>query len=297
MPYEQEYTHIDEKSINWLRDYRDKCKADFSKVCSMEKRKFWHQVGRTKRLNNPDPELIGLISEIREIMYFNNFGDVRPIKPVLSGLLIIGLGLIFSFGLFSNEDFIIHGMISSWIFLSLFSFLYIWIVKASRQTIFIVFMLDVVLTIIIDIILYNYSISLLITFNEIGLLILIPTWYLFGRLIGGKLADIQFEGVNRDVFSLITLKVNYSSYLNASPNKRQWIFFCGGIGTVCLGLLVTIIQYILFHNFYLIIFPIVLFLAELLDYFGYAGALAGGEFAHLRRERRIIKDWKQSLSL
>ena len=130
--------------------------------------------------------------------------------------------------------------------------------------------------------------------NKYYILACVPCFYLYGRLIGGKISGISFDGVTRDVFYLPTLKINYSSYLSAQPPSRQWIFLCGGLGTVVTSFISSIIVLIIYNDPYLFIFPIFLFIGELLDYSGLAGVLSGGEFEHLRREHKIIKDWKNN---
>ena len=114
-------------------------------------------------------------------------------------------------------------------------------------------------------------------------------------MIGGYIGGISFDGVSRDVFYLPTMKINYKSYLQAPAPKRKWIFLCGGLGTVLMLIVVSTVVLIIYNDPILYIFPLFLFLGEILDYLNLAGPLGGAEFNHLRREIKIIRDWKKNL--
>lgn len=146
-----------------------------------------------------------------------------------------------------------------------------------------------------DLLIAIISIDLLIELNRFLMFAAIPCFYLHGRYIGGLISGIKFDGVSRDVFHFPTLKINYRSYLLAEPPARQWIFFCGGLGTVVTSVIVATIQFFVFGDILWYLIPILLFLGELLDFLNLAGPPSGGEFNHLRRERRIIKAWKKKI--
>lgn len=282
-------------SSNWVDKLKIRAEKDPKSIISTDRKKFWKIVGQLKREDKPDINQVKTLAEIRELFYKDRFGDTRPINPILVGNTITSVGIIISIIMMKDIETRVLGMILSWAFFSMFSLMYSWILRMNTKWTSITFALLVVSTIIMDLILLEYAINWFLIFNQIGMVIAVPILYLHGRWIGGLVSGIKFDGVNRDIYYLITLKVNYESYLMARPDKRQWIYFFGGIGTVITGLIVSIILLIVYSNPYLFLFPILLFFGELLDYRGAAGKLAGGEFQHLRREHRIIKDWKESL--
>lgn len=281
---------------DWLIELKAKAETDPKTIPLEDRKKFWRVVGKIKRMDKPEKNEVKLLAEIRELFYMDRFGDTRPIKPVLIGCTIAAVGIIISIVMMKEDDTRVLGMILSWVFFTIFSLIYSWILKMNVKWTTITFTFLVLLTIIIDLILLEYALDWFLIFNQIGMVIAVPILYLHGRWIGGLVSGIKFDGVNRDIYYLVSLKVNYESYLLAKPDKRQWIFFFGGIGTVITGYIVSIILLIVYSNPYLFIFPTLLFFGELLDYRGAAGKLAGGEFQHLRREHRIIKDWKDSLA-
>ncbi len=57
------------------------------------------------------------------------------------------------------------------------------------------------------------------------------------------------------------------------------------------------IQLFVFGDIFWYLIPILLFHGELLDFLNLGGTLSGGEFHHFRRERRIIKDWKEQFDI
>lgn len=284
------------KQKDWLKELKVRAEIDPKTIPKEDRKKFWRIVGQLKRMDKPDIEEINTLAEIRELFYKDRFGDTRPVNLILILNTISALGIIISIILMKEVDTRVLGMILSWVFFSIFSLVYSWILKMNTKWTGITFAFLVLLTIILDLILLEYAIKWFLIFNQIGMVITVPILYLHGRWIGGMVSGIKFDGVNRDIYYLITLKVNYESYLVARPDKRQWIYFFGGIGTVITGLIVSLILLIVYSNPYLFLFPILLFIGELLDYKGAAGKLSGGEFQHLRREHRIIKDWKDSLT-
>lgn len=284
-------------NITWLTDIRSRLTEDNLQVTIEEKKEFWKKVGMLKRMDNPNPEEIVLMTDIRELLHIGRFGTPRPASTVLILSAFAALCIVISVIMMSEDSTIWLGMIISWIMLFILAYLYCWITQISRKAQLIVYFLFVFSTIILDLILFYFSKSWFLIFNQIGLIILAPALYLHGRYIGGLIAGIEFDGVVRDIYYLVTMKINYQSYLSAKPNKRQWIFFAGGIGTVITSSIASLIALLVFDNPYLFIFPLLLFLGEIFDYAIHDNRVGKGEFHHLRRERRIIKDWKKSLKM
>ncbi len=119
--------------------------------------------------------------------------------------------------------------------------------------------------------------------------------YPFGRLIAGKRAKIRLDGITRDIYYLPTLKINYVTYLEASPPSRQWFFFFAGVWTVITATWVGILGFLLGRGEWIgLAIALVLAIAEAF------GAIIGGKWAgelgHFKRERRIVRDWRRSQS-
>jgi hypothetical protein len=259
-----------------------------------QKRQFWKIVGEIKRDPFPDDELVDLSAEIRDIVYLSRLGAVKPIGMSLFFFTICGFGFIISTILFSYPDLYYVSLFTALIIFSLFMITYLWIVNIDLKWSIIIFFLFVGGTIIYELFADVYSISILKDLNRYMALASVPAFYLYGRIIGGFIGNINFDGVTRDVFYLPTLKINYKSYLLAEATARQWIFFFGGIGTVITSIFASIVVFIFYNDPLLFLFPVFLFVGEILDYMGVAGFLSGGEFSHLKREHRIIKDWKKN---
>ena len=121
----------------------------------------------------------------------------------------------------------------------------------------------------------------------------VGSFYPFGRLLAGKLTGIRFDGITRDIYYLPTLKINYVSYLKASPPRRQWFFFLAGAWTVITATWVGLLGFILASEWIGLAIAAFLAISEAI------GAVVGGKWAgemgHFKRERRIVRDWKKSL--
>lgn len=284
-------------NITWLTEIKSKLIENNLLITIEEIKEFWKKVGILKRMDNPDLQEIVLMSEIRELLHIDRFGEPRPVSTVLILSAFAALGIVISVVMMSEDSTIWFGMILSWIMLLILAYLYCWITQVNRKAQLLVYLLFVFSTIILDLVLFFFSKSWFLIFNQIGLIILAPALYLHGRYIGGLIAGVEFDGVVRDIYYLVTMKINYQSYLSAKPNKRQWIFFAGGIGTVISSSVASLIALFVYGNPYLFIFPIMLFLGELFDYAFHDNRVGKGEFHHLRREHKIIKDWKKSLKI
>ncbi|MFW9906247.1 MAG: hypothetical protein ACFFFH_18145, partial [Candidatus Thorarchaeota archaeon] len=217
----------------------------------------------------------------------------KPMSLISPLWTVCGIGAIICPLLFTIKDLTYFAMILSWLFVTVFMLGYLWIINISLKWSLAIIIAIVGGTIVGDLLITVISIDLLIELNRYLMFAAIPCFYLHGRYIGGLISGIKFDGVSRDVFYLPTLKINYRSYLLAKPPARQWIFFCGGIGTVVTSVVVATIQLFVFGDIFWYLIPILLFLGELLDFLNLAGPLSGGEFKHLKRERRIIRAWEK----
>ena len=278
-----------------LQDIKEIITNDPEQLPQNTRKRFRRIVGLIKREPSPDPQLVEIATEIRDTLYLQKLGSTKPMSLVIPIWTICGIAIIVCPWLFTFSDLIYLAMILSWIFVAVFMLEYLWIVNVDVKWFSIIFISAVVGTMVGDLIIAAISINLLVEVNRFLMFAAIPCFYLHGRYIGGLIASIKFDGVSRDIFHLPTLKINYRSYLLAPPPARQWIFFCGGIGTVVTSVVVATIQLLVFGDIFWYLIPILLFLGELLDFLNLAGLLSGGEFHHLRREKRIIKDWEKKL--
>ncbi|MFX1475732.1 MAG: hypothetical protein ACFFCO_09705 [Promethearchaeota archaeon] len=121
----------------------------------------------------------------------------------------------------------------------------------------------------------------------------IVAFYPFGRLIIGKITRIRLDGITRDIYFLPTLKINYETYLVAHPPHRQWFFFFAGAWTVITATWLGVLAFLLSGEWIGLAIALILAIAEAF------GAIIGGKWAgelgHFKRERRIVRDWRQNL--
>ncbi|MHA2226691.1 MAG: hypothetical protein ACXAC8_15880 [Candidatus Hodarchaeales archaeon] len=278
-----------------LEEMRKTIRIDQSQLNPEARKRFWRIVGEIKRQTSPDSQVVEIASEVRDTLYKQRLGSTKPIRIILPLWTVCGFGVVLSSLFFSNPDLIYLGMCLSWLVITVFTLGYLWIVYLSKKWRYTILIASVGGTVIGDLLLAVISIDLLVGVNRFLMIAAVPCFYLHGRWVGGKISSIQFDGVSQDIFYLPTLKINYQSYLLAQPPARQWIFFCGGIGTVVTFGIVATVQLIVFGDPLFYLFPIVLLFGEILDYLNLAGPLSGGEFHHLRRERKIIGDWKKRI--
>lgn len=114
--------------------------------------------------------------------------------------------------------------------------------------------------------------------------------YPFGRFIAGKFTGIKLDGFVISPLVFPTLKVNYSSYLRASPPKRKWFFLFAGSWTSITAGILGIIRYIGTMSMFSFHPVIILAIVEIIASTGILGKW-GGELNNYHRERRIVRDW------
>ena len=116
--------------------------------------------------------------------------------------------------------------------------------------------------------------------------------YPFGRLIAGIFTGIKFDGFVKSPLIFPNLKVNYPSYLNATPPKRELFFLFGGAWSTIITGILGIIRYIGTGNLFSFHAFIILFISELIAATGVLGRF-GGEMNNYYRERKIVRDWRK----
>jgi hypothetical protein len=129
----------------------------------------------------------------------------------------------------------------------------------------------------------------------IGLFFIIALLYPYGRLIAGAALGIRLEAMCFDEFNEPTLKIDYETFLLASPSKRKWFFFFSGLWTLILALLAGIIGLLLVGD--VLGFLFASFLIVLYTYVIGTGTTkhSRGEMAHFNRERKIERAWKKRM--
>jgi len=116
--------------------------------------------------------------------------------------------------------------------------------------------------------------------------------YPFGRLISGTFTGIKLDGFVLSPLIFPTLKVDYLSYLNTSPPKRQWFFLFAGAWTSIITGILGIMRYIGTVNLFSFHAFIILFISEIIAATGVLGKL-GGEMNNFHRERKLVNDWRK----
>ena len=122
-------------------------------------------------------------------------------------------------------------------------------------------------------------------------------FYPLGRLIAGKWAGIRIDGMSRDMYRLPTLKIDYETFLLASPPKRKWFFFFAGAWTIITSLVLGSIGWVIAGDISGITTVMFLTISEGLVVLSGTTRNVGGEMAHYNRERRIERAWKRKLAM
>lgn len=120
-------------------------------------------------------------------------------------------------------------------------------------------------------------------------------FYPFGRLIAGKWAGIRIDGMSRGMYSEPTLKIDYESFLLATPHKRKWFFFFAGIWTIITSFALGLVGLVFVGDLCGIITVLFLGISEGLVIWSGTTHNIGGEMAHYNRERKIEKAWRSKL--
>jgi len=129
-----------------------------------------------------------------------------------------------------------------------------------------------------------------------GIFLVIAFFYPYGRLIAGNVLGIKLEAMCFDEYKEPTLKIDYETFLLASPSRRKWFFFFAGLWTLITDLVMSLIGWFIAGD--ILGFIIVIF------FIGFYGPVirsgttshGRGEMAHFNREKKIERAWKKSES-
>ena len=134
---------------------------------------------------------------------------------------------------------------------------------------------------------------LVIIVRFFGIFIAIAFFYPYGRLIGGAVFGIRFDGMYFSHQKEPGLKIEYESFLKATPSNRKWLFFVSGLWTFLTALTLAIIGFILAGDFLGIILC-----GFFVCFYGYvlgtgSPSNSSGEMGHYNREKKIEAAWKK----
>ena len=143
---------------------------------------------------------------------------------------------------------------------------------------------------------FNWSMSEIITIviRFMGLFLIIALWYPYGRLMAGAGLGIKLEALCLDEYKEPTLKIDYESFLRATPTNRKRFFLYSGLWTMILALGFGIIGWILAGDilgFILTVFFLCFYVPVIRSGTTSHGR---GEMAHYNRERKIERAWKKN---
>ncbi len=133
-------------------------------------------------------------------------------------------------------------------------------------------------------------------FRFICIMGVVALFYPLGRLIAGKALGIRLLGICRDQYYEPTIKIDYVTFLKATPPKRKWFFFFAGFWTIITSLALGVIGLILAGDITGFIPAVILLLFE--GYVVYSGnpSSTRGEMGHYNREKKIERAWRKKLS-
>lgn len=119
-------------------------------------------------------------------------------------------------------------------------------------------------------------------------------FYPFGRLIAGKWTGIKIDGMSRGMYVEPTLKIDYETFLLATPSKRKWFFFFAGLWTIITSFALGLVGLVLVGDHCGTITVLFLGLSEGAAIWSGTTKNIGGEMAHYNRERKIERVWRKN---
>ncbi len=127
----------------------------------------------------------------------------------------------------------------------------------------------------------------------LGLFLIVALLYPYGRLIASRLTGIRVDGMCFDEYKEPTIKIDYETFLLASPPKRKWFFFFSGLWTLILSLSTGFIGFVLAGDILGFTFGAFLVVFYAFTLTSGTTSHSRGEMAHYNREKRIERAWKK----
>ncbi len=129
----------------------------------------------------------------------------------------------------------------------------------------------------------------------IGIFLMIAFFYPYGRLIAGTVLGIKLEAMGFSKYKEPALKIDYETFLLATPSRRKWFFFFAGLWTMITAVGTGLIGWFIAGD-------ILGFILGAL-FIGFYGYVIGtgvtypnrGEMSQYNREKKIEKAWKKKL--
>jgi hypothetical protein len=90
-----------------------------------------------------------------------------------------------------------------------------------------------------------------------------------------------------------TLKIDYETFLLATPSKRKWFFFFAGAWTIITSLALGLVGLVLVGDHSGTITALFLGISEGAAILSGTTHNVGGEMAHYNRERKIERAWQK----
>jgi len=128
-----------------------------------------------------------------------------------------------------------------------------------------------------------------------GIFLMIAFFYPYGRLIAGTILGIKLEAIWFSDNKEPGLKIDYETFLLATPSQRKWFFFFAGLWTMITGVGTGIIGWFIAGDILGFIFGAF--------FIGFYAFVIGtgvtypnrGEMSQYNREKKIERAWKKNL--
>ncbi len=128
-----------------------------------------------------------------------------------------------------------------------------------------------------------------------GIFLMIAFFYPYGRLIAGKVLGIKIEAMGFSKYKEPALKIDYETFLLATPSRRKWFFFFSGLWTMTIAVGTGLIGWFIAGDilgFILGAFFICFYVFVIGTGVTYPNR---GEMSQYNREKKIEKAWKKKL--
>ncbi|MCK5265113.1 MAG: hypothetical protein KAR03_05845, partial [Candidatus Thorarchaeota archaeon] len=129
----------------------------------------------------------------------------------------------------------------------------------------------------------------------LGIFLMIAFFYPYGRLIAGTVLGIKLEGMGFSDYKEPALKIDYETFLLATPSRRKWFFFFAGLWTMITAVGTGLIGWFIAGDilgFILGVFFIGFYVFVIGTGVTYPNR---GEMSQYNREKKIERAWKKKL--